>query len=774
MSMFRSAADSSSSSDSESTPRDLEHEAAEVTTHSSVQKAQTKGATTPPLLTGENQTRGNIEGSDTGMEGHTNIMTAALLEFYCFSRAADILNAQDPHKHYTRDSPEAQAVGKRMYEYKSHFLSSRGVLATGVHKEELDSTRQYYRDNLDFLGISALEDLNIENGPGQSQPMGSNRALVLTPRASNIMQAPPSAEYASLPSPNLLGPLGLPGNGRGAAKNFRLDLSSLPARPSPLSGSSPVSFPLFDQSAQTPTENMSRYAMEFSEIKILGRGSFGEVYHVKNHIDGQSYAVKKIPISKKRLEQLQCGGENQLETIMKEIRTLARLEHKNVVRYYGAWVEKVRLASYLPQDPPDSMQLEAEGTQTATLSHDSHDDQSFGIVFEHSEPSVGGINFEPSTEPTSLPYNPSERRDSRASQASFATLESRHSKKSSAHSWGEGDEEIESIPRDFTGPSLSTFGGTDNDIFTDGYSHDASRLQVQRRPRDESQIPAVVLHIQMSLHPLSLGSYLSPEPGKAALDHQEFPRRHCFHLIPSLKMMQRIISGVDYLHSKGIVHRDLKPANIFLSFHETKRLDGCPPCGSAHQAPSRYCHPRIGDFGLVAEISHLNEQSPTTPVAALQGGAKVHRAVGTEFYRPPLVSNAAGSPTDPETSTMASFYIIDESLDVYALGVILFELLYCLNTKMERQLVLSELTRAPQGQTSTGPSFPADFNQKVDMGDLVLENGNTVADSLMACIRGMLDPLPAQRWSCMDTKKYLQAILVVAEKACAESFPHAN
>ncbi|KAH8429468.1 putative protein kinase [Aspergillus melleus] len=771
MSMFRSAADSSSCSDTESNPSDLEHEAAEVTTRSSVQKAQAngKGASTPPLLTGENQTRDKIDGSDTNMEGHTNIMTAALLEFYCFSRAADILNAQAaPHKQFTRDSPEAQMLGKRMYEYKSQFLSSRGVLATGVHKEELGSTRQYYRDNLDFLGISALEDLNLGDAPGQARTMDPDRALVLASRASNIMQAPPNPEYGSLPSPDLLGPPGIPGIGRGAAKNFRLDLSSLPARPSPLSGSSPVSFPIFDQSAQTPTESMSRYAMEFSEIKILGRGSFGEVYHVKNHIDGQSYAVKKIPISQKRLEQLQCGGENQLETIMKEIRTLARLEHKNVVRYYGAWVEKVRLANYLPRVPPDPMKLEAEDTQTETFSHDSHDDQSFGIVFEHSEASAADTSYEPTTEKESLVYNPFERRDSRASQASYATLASRISKKSSAHSWGEGDEEIESIPRDFTGPSLSTFGGTDNDIFTDGFSHDASRLQVQRRPRDESQIPAVVLHIQMSLHPISLGSYLSPEPGKAALDHQESPRRHCFHLVPSLKMMQRIISGVDYLHSKNIVHRDLKPANIFLSSHETKRLDGCPPCESAHQTPSRYCHPRIGDFGLVADISHLNEQSPTTPVTALQSGAKVHRAVGTEFYRPPLIDN------NPGTTNITSFYTIDESLDVYALGVILFELLYRLNTKMERQLVLSELTRAPQGQTSTGPSFPADFNQKIDMGDLVLDNGNTVADSLMACIRGMLDPLPAQRWNCTDVKKYLQEILAVAEKACAESFSHAN
>lgn len=772
--MFRSAADSSSS-DSESSSSHQDLEAAEVETSSSAQKPQTMGEGTaaPQVLHGDgSDEQGSIGGTDTSTERHADMMTAALLEFFCLTRAADILNVQDPQARYTRDSPEVQEMGKRLYEYKSQFLSSRGVLATGAHREELGPARQYYRDNLDLLGMNALENLNIGDAQEQKSPQDSDGKLVLAAKSSNTTQLISNPGYASLPSPSFHGPPRLPGAGRGSMKNFRLDLSSLPTLSSPLSGSSPVGFPLFDQNLQTPTEKSSRYAMEFSEIKVIGRGSFGEVYHVVNHIDGQHYAVKKIPISQKRLEQLR-GGESQLEAIMKEIRTLARLEHKNVVRYYGAWVERVRLASYLPSDPQASRNIETEDTPTESLDSESHGDQSFGIVFEHTEGSAGDIKFEPSADQRSLTWTPSERRSSRASQTSHATLASRNSKKSSAHSLDEDDEDVESIPRDFTGPSLSTFGGTDNDIFTDGFSNDASQLQVQRRPRDESQAPGVILHIQMSLHPISLGSYLSPEPGKPTLDH-DIPRRHCFHLVPSLKMMTRILSGVDYLHSKGIVHRDLKPANIFLSSPETKRLDGCPPCESAQQTSSRYCHPRIGDFGLVADISHITEQTPTAPVAALSSGAKVQRVVGTEFYRPPLVNSATGSPVDPSDPKTPSFYTIDESLDIYALGVILFELLYRLNTKMERQLVLSDLTRAPQGQTHTGPSFPSDFAHKIDMGDLILDNGKSIAESLMACIRAMLDPLPTQRWTCIDTKKYLQGILAVAEKACAESFAHAE
>ncbi|KAA8648175.1 putative protein kinase [Aspergillus tanneri] len=769
MSMFKSAADISSS-DSQSSDSESEDVAIATTTCSSTEKTSPhgKGTATAPVLTGESRGTSNqapIDGLDINTEGHANIMTAALLEFYCLSRAADILNSQGgSHKRFTRDSPEVQFLGKKMYTYKSQFLSSHGVLASGADNDELGSTRQYYRDNLDMLGVSALEDLDLEDAQGQPPLDGAGNLVLASTTAS--LQIRSNKDVASLPSQQLPDPPGFMDVGSGAVRNFRLDLSSLPTRPLPLSGSSPVSFPLFDQNPRTPTEHMSRYSMEFSEVKILGRGSFGEVYHVRNHIDGQSYAVKKIPISQKRLEQLQCGSENQLENIMKEIRTLARLEHTNVVRYYGAWVEKVHMPAYLPSGPPASVKFETEQAADESICHESHEEQSFGIVFEHSESSTTETNTDYLTEQRSMTSSRSRRR---SSHASHATVTSRSSKKSSAHSFGEEDEEIESIPRDFTGPSIgqmSTFGGTDNDVFTDGFSHDPSKLQVQRRHRSEAQIPAVVLHIQMSLHPISLSSYLSPEPYRGIGDHQDVPRRHCFHLVPSLKMMLRIISGVDYLHAKGIVHRDLKPANIFLSSPETRHFDGCPPCQLVHNHPSRYCHPRIGDFGLVADISHLKESSPTSPGPSIHNGGKVHRVVGTEFYRPPLVDKR-GVTMDLEHNWVNDYYAIDETLDIYALGVILFELVYRLNTKMERQLVLSELTRVPHDHGCVGPLFPADFARKVDQGDVMLDDQQSVAESLMTCIKGMLDPMPHRRWNCVDTVKHLQRILSVAEKACS-------
>ncbi|RHZ63059.1 putative protein kinase [Aspergillus thermomutatus] len=771
MSMFRPASEISSSSDSQSSSDESDHKllSTAASRETRGKSLSGNGAQTASLDRGpdtESISEASMDVLDVETQGHAAWMTSALLEFYCLSKATDILNAREGSQmRYTRDSPEVQYLGKKIYAHQSQLLSTHGMLPGGLESDEWEERRQNYRETLDGIGLQALKGLNLDDIPKQARSLGTTGDVVLASKASNRMHVHVETDFAR-PSQMRRQYSGLLGFREQVA--VRNDIHAPEHQPFALLGSSPVSFPLFRPNPPPPTPAISRYATEFSEVRVLGRGSFGEVYHVKNHIDGQNYAIKKIPLSQRRLQQLQGGNQNQLETIMKEIRTLARLEHTNVVRYYGAWVEQAHISDLLHSRNMSAMEFQHEQTHSVLVTQESNDEQSFGVVFEHSESSaVEARSISTSAESEADAPHHSRRR------YSHATSSSRRSKNSLARSL-EDDEEIESIPRDFNFAShgqLSTFGGTDDDIFTDGLSHDPSKLQVQRRRQNGSQLPAVVLHIQMSLHPISLNSYLSPRSLGHAENNHAPPRRHCFHLIPSLRLMLRIISGVEYLHAKGIIHRDLKPANIFLSSSDNGNLDGCPSCMANYGSTSDYCHPRIGDFGLVADVSHLND----CPSPAFEEGPKLQRVVGTEFYRPPLSTNGAKDSNGMfRTGNHQFSYIIDETLDVYALGVILFELLYRLNTKMERQMVLTDLTKGTNRQSPArscirNTVFPADFAQKLDLGPMVLEDGVSVADSLMRCISGILEPNAHRRWRCADIKRALEKILdaaVVQDFSC--------
>jgi translation initiation factor 2-alpha kinase 3 len=109
---------------------------------------------------------------------------------------------------------------------------------------------------------------------------------------------------------------------------------------------------------------------------------------------------------------------------------------------------------------------------------------------------------------------------------------------------------------------------------------------------------------------------------------------------------------------------------------------------------------------------------------------------------------------------------VDESLDVFALGIILFELLYKLETRMERQMVLSSLTCSPNSlskkkpnQNLSYPVLPMDFAEKLDSVGKTAIGNSSVADCLSQCIVGMLDPDSRRRWSCKGVRQCLEGIL---------------
>ncbi|KAJ3020381.1 UNVERIFIED_CONTAM: hypothetical protein HDU68_010217, partial [Siphonaria sp. JEL0065] len=79
-------------------------------------------------------------------------------------------------------------------------------------------------------------------------------------------------------------------------------------------------------------QSSSRYHNDFEEMHLLGKGGFGSVVKARNRIDNRFYAVKKIKVDSKK------GSGVKL---LREVQTLSRLHHHNIVRYYQAWFEEV-------------------------------------------------------------------------------------------------------------------------------------------------------------------------------------------------------------------------------------------------------------------------------------------------------------------------------------------------------------------------------------------------------------------------------------------------
>ncbi len=66
----------------------------------------------------------------------------------------------------------------------------------------------------------------------------------------------------------------------------------------------------------------------FVDCSLIGKGGFGCVYKVKNILDDNHYALKKIKLN-----------NNTSINILNEIRILAKLDHIYIVRYYHAWID---------------------------------------------------------------------------------------------------------------------------------------------------------------------------------------------------------------------------------------------------------------------------------------------------------------------------------------------------------------------------------------------------------------------------------------------------
>jgi NIMA (never in mitosis gene a)-related kinase len=69
-----------------------------------------------------------------------------------------------------------------------------------------------------------------------------------------------------------------------------------------------------------------------SDSLTLGEGAYSSVYHVKRHMDGQIYALKKVKMVKL--------SEKEKENALNEVRILASIQHPSICSYHEAFIDE--------------------------------------------------------------------------------------------------------------------------------------------------------------------------------------------------------------------------------------------------------------------------------------------------------------------------------------------------------------------------------------------------------------------------------------------------
>ncbi|MCX5690024.1 MAG: serine/threonine-protein kinase [Planctomycetota bacterium] len=126
-----------------------------------------------------------------------------------------------------------------------------------------------------------------------------------------------------------------------------------------------------------------------------------------------------------------------------------------------------------------------------------------------------------------------------------------------------------------------------------------------------------------------------------------------------LRLFALICDTVHYAHQQGIVHRDLKPANILVPRAVTQGPAESPSGPTRTSFTNHELMPRILDFGIARAIAADDTHGPAS---AMTMATEAGQIIGTIAYMSP--EQIAGRSDEIDTRT-----------DVYALGVILFELL---------------------------------------------------------------------------------------------------
>ncbi|EPY50757.1 PEK protein kinase Hri2 [Schizosaccharomyces cryophilus OY26] len=383
----------------------------------------------------------------------------------------------------------------------------------------------------------------------------------------------------------------------------------------------------------------SRYANDFEELQILGKGGFGAVYRVRNRVDGAEYAMKKI---------FPTFQQMPYTKIFREIKSLAKLDHPNIVRYYASWLENTSEIVPNVHKPTLSSSRMIQGLESLDISRED------SITIANKEDSLYYDDYS-NNDSIIFAAEVSGQSDNiyiqKASPEAGETSDSYHDR-DSASKYGSSYDDIIEPPGDSSVRYTSTI----------------------------APLNCFILYIQMQLCTDDLESYLFRRNSRVS-----FPLSTIDAQI-HIDLFRAILHGVIYIHEIAhLIHRDIKPSNVFLAKSLTVDRGSVPLYSYRDKENNDLDNytPKLGDFGLVIDnegktlesVSFSKDLQHISPMDATQH-------VGTMTYAAPELLDALASHGNVPVS---------EAIDVFALGMVLFELLHPFDTAMERASKLRDL-----------------------------------------------------------------------------------
>ncbi|XP_070261944.1 eukaryotic translation initiation factor 2-alpha kinase 3 isoform X1 [Myotis yumanensis] len=460
---------------------------------------------------------------------------------------------------------------------------------------------------------------------------------------------------------------------------------------------------------------ISRYLTDFEPIQCMGRGGFGVVFEARNKVDDCNYAIKRIRLPNRELAR---------EKVMREVKALAKLEHPGIVRYFNAWLEAPPekwqekmdeiwlkdestdwpLSSPSPMDAPSVKIRRMDPFSTKEhieiIAPSPQRSRSFSVGISCGQTSSSENNFSP------LEFSGLGLGDTSASVGAVHNLQDSCLTDCDVEDGTmEGSEEghsFELCPSEASPYVKSRERTSSSIVFEDSGcdnasskeepkanqlhigNHYANKLTAAKHSSSKSSEPSlsislprpttlsldltkntaeklqpsspkVYLYIQMQLcRKENLKDWMN---SRCSMEERGWDT--CLHIF------LQIAEAVEFLHCKGLMHRDLKPSNIFFTMDDVVK---------------------VGDFGLVTAMDQDEEEPMVlTPMPAY---ARHTGQVGTKLYMSPEQIHGNN---------------YSHKVDIFSLGLILFELLYPFGTQMERVRVLTDVRNL---------RFPPLFTQK--------------------------------------------------------------